>query len=521
MPNNQITDFFGDFSVSKTKFDDFHNQVINMPRANFSEITETIKLLKSIASYILLIDKEILEKPIFYKDIYYQIHRNFKNNIFPDQEERNKIFEKTFLDRTENFNFLYSDEGKMGRLFRHYMEYFAFFGFFSDNDDNKKKNIDIESIEELVLLPEASLLDDFRNRILTLNINSNDFLSSIHGIVLIRDADYRPAYAILKYMFELNRPVTLFEVSILFGRVGHIQQENEIILKATEIGKQIPVSREDQIKYIFGNMGWKNKFGFYEYIQSQNPDFKFKVFILFMNSLGLVNFDNSTSTLILTDYSKEIMVEDIPFEVLDLQNLLSMIDDDTEDQNKLIDLILRKRTETITKAIQNDGELVVKMNKRNIRNPIVKNGRRIRNRVIAELAKIKCSYLDEVTGASSFEGKNGKNYVEAHHVIEFNGEDGPDITDNLICLGPQNHSLIHHGSSTTIQDFYKTCQTRGVLTFDRFRSICVKYQCLTKSHVNTLYAKGIISKFDLEQLVSLIDIHGVNEDFINSLSIPS
>ena len=215
------------------------------------------------------------------------------------------------------------------------------------------------------------------------------------------------------------------------------------------------------------------------------------------------------------------MSEDITIEVLDLQNLLSMIDDDSEDQNKLVDLILRKRTDTITNAIQNDGELVIKMNKRNIRNPIIKNGRRMRNRMIAELAKIKCSYLDEVTNSTTIEGKNGRNYVEAHHIIEFNGENGPDITDNLICLGPQNHSLIHHGSSNTVQDFYRTCQTRGVLTFERFKGICVKYQCLTNEHVGVLLAKGIISKTDSQELIDLIAQHGVNQDFLNSLNIPS
>lgn len=213
------------------------------------------------------------------------------------------------------------------------------------------------------------------------------------------------------------------------------------------------------------------------------------------------------------------MDEDIPIEVIDLQNLISRIDDETEDYTKLLDLILRKRTETITEAIKKDGELVYKMNKRNIKNPIIKRGKRVRNRVITELAKIKADYTDEVSGGKTFIGKNGMNYVEAHHIIEFNGENGPDITDNLICLGPLNHVLIHRGSSTTVQDFYRTTQTRGVITFNRFRDICVKYQCLTKEHVNILYTKSLISKIDVEELKKLIDIYGVDPDFLSSLSI--
>lgn len=521
MPLDIFNELYSNFMNSKIKFDEFHNQIINMPRANFSEITLTIKLLKSLAFYILNIDREHLNDPIYFKDIYEYIFINYKNNIIPDDINRNIDFENSFLNRTEDFDFLYSDAGKMGRMFRHYMEYFSFFGFFSDIDNSNKKIIDFDALEELTLLPEDAILDDFRNRILTLNVKDNDFIANIRGINLHEDADYRPAHAILKYMYEVDRTVTLFEISFLFGRIGDVQIEKEILLKGIELGRILPENREDQIKFIFGNMGWKNNSDFYEYKQSQNPDFKFKVFALFMNSLQLVSFDNSTSTMILTEYSKNLMSEDIPIEVLDLQNLLSMIDDDSEDQNKLVDLILRKRTDTITKAIQNDGELVVKMNKRNIRNPIIKNGKRIRNRMIAELAKIKCNYLDEITGAVTFDGKNGKNYVEAHHVIEFNGENGPDITDNLICLGPQNHSLIHHGSTNVVQDFYRTCQTRGVLTFDRFKNICEKYQCLTKEHVKILLAKGIISKTDSNELSSLIDVHGINTDFFNSLNIPA
>lgn len=121
----------------------------------------------------------------------------------------------------------------------------------------------------------------------------------------------------------------------------------------------------------------------------------------------------------------------------------------------------------------------------------------------------------------TFMGKNGKNYVEAHHIIEFNGENGPDITDNLICLGPQNHSLIHHGSHDTVEDFYNTCKSRGILTFDRWKNIIIKYQCLTKEHVTLLTKKKLISSYDAGELNKLIDTYGINPDFINSLSVPS
>ena len=236
-----------------------------------------------------------------------------------------------------------------------------------------------------------------------------------------------------------------------------------------------------------------------------------------MDTFNLIVYRNNVIEL--AQYGKELVKSDIPIEVLDLENLLSLIDDDNEDSNKLQDIILRKRTETITNAIQTDGTLVEKLNLRNIRKPIIKNNKRIRSRLIMELAKIKANYMDEVSSKPTFEGKNGLNYVEAHHIIEFKGENGPDITDNLICLGPENHMRIHRGSEATVADFYNTCKTRGVINFERFKNICIKYRCLTLEHVKTLLAKDLISKVDAEELTELIETNGVDEIFLQTLNI--
>lgn len=517
---NIIAESFKKYKGTKNNFDYFHNNVINMPRAKFSELNETIKLLKSLASYILLVDKDILIKETNYKMIYKAIFDNYKCGILPT-ENRNLSFEERYLNRTESFEYLYSDKGKNGRLFRHYMEYFAFFGIIKDVDGKNKKILDIDSLEELVLTPDNILFDVFRNKILNVNIKDNDFIKNMKGIMIQPTADYRPARAIISYCNEMNRNVTAFEVSMLLGRIDELQDEKSIIHRAVSVGKVLPINKEDQKKYFFGCMGWKNDGILFDYAQSQNPDFKFKVFLLFMKVFGLIEYNESTNIISLTQYSKELAKENIAFEVLDLEKLLTMVDDDTEDANKLTDIIIRKRTSAITKAIQDDGELVTKLNQRNIRNPIIKKGKRMRNKLIAEVAKIKANYLDEVTLKETFEGKNGKNYIEAHHIIEFSGENGPDITDNLLCLGPQNHSLIHHGSSNAVEDFYKTCQTRGVLTFERFKGICIKYRCLTKDHVKILLSKKIISKVDYDELMELIDINGVDVNFLSSLSTPA
>lgn len=516
---NIISNYFHQYANSITNFEKFHNEVINMPRPSFSELGDPIKLLKSLASYISLIDPDFFDKPTNLKEIYRKIYFNYKNGIVPTHN-RNLAFEKRYLNRDESFDDLYEIEG---RMYRHYMEYCLFFGILKDAGSRVKKIIDIDSINELLLTPDERLFDVFRNKLLDININKNDFIKNLNNIKLKNNADYRPARAILRYINELNRKCTDFEISVLLGRVDDLQTENEILSRAVAIGKILPAEDiQSQIKMFFGSLGWKSSDNnFYEYGDSQEPYFKFKAFLLFMRSFNLINYDGTSNLISLTDYSKELVKADIPMEVLDLQKLIGMVDDDSEDTNKLMDIILRKRTETITKAIQSDGELIVKCNQRNIRNPIIKNGKRQRSRFIAELAKIKCNYLDEITKKPTFEGKNGKNYVEAHHIIEFSTEDGPDITDNLVCLGPQNHSLIHHGSDGAVSEFYRTCQTRGVLTFDRFKSICVKYRCLTHKHVVILEHKKMISKTDAEELNLLIDEYGVDPIFLSSLTTPA
>lgn len=514
--SNPILEFFSSFSCTKEKFDEFHNNVINMPRANFKELSDSIKLLKSLASYVFLIDSKIINNPINYKTIYKEIFINYKKGIVP-KNNRNLDFEKRYLDRNENFNDLYDDKGKNGRMFRHYMEYLSFFGIIKHSVGRKKK-IDIDSLRELILTPENVLLDVFRNKLLTLNINSNDFIKSIKGINVNQNADYRPAHAIISYCNQINRPATDFEISILLGRIDDLQTEKAILMRALAIGNVLPRCIEDQKKHFFGCMNWKNSGGLFHYAQSQSPEFKFKTFLLFMDTFGLINYNKTTKNITLTEYSKSLTSEDVDFEILDLDKLLMMIDDDSEDSNKLADIIIRKRTKTIIQAIKEDGELVTKLNLRSIRNPIIKNNRRQRSRLIAEIAKIKANYLDELTKTPSFEDKYGRNYVEAHHIIEFNAENGPDITENLICLGPQNHSLVHHGSTNALSDFYMTCQTRGIITFERFKNICIKYHCLTKEHVKILLEKKIISTIDAKELNQLIDDNGVDPIFLNSLN---
>ena len=512
---NIIANSYDRYRTSLSSFEKFHNQVINMPRPTFKEIPQIIKILKSLAEYILLIDEKTLSEPMQAKNVYEKIYNNYKLGVIP-KKNRSDFFETTYLNHHTSFDSLYDD---LGRRFRHYTELLSFFDIFK-SVGNRKNKFDIEALYELVLTPENLLFDVFRNKILDINIKDNSHINSLQGIKVNADANYRPARAIIRYLNDLGRKATDFEIAVLFGRVDEVQDEKEILIRGLSIGRILPPTMEQQIDCFFGSMGWKNtRNERYQYAASQEPYFKFKTFLILMDTFDLISYSNNVIEL--TNYSKSLVKDDIPIEVLDLEKLLMLIDDDNEDSNALQDIILRKRTATITEAIQSDGLLVEKLNLRNIRNPIIKNNKRIRSKLIMELAKIKANYMDEVTGIPTFEGKNGQNYVEAHHIIEFNGDNGPDITDNLICLGPQNHMCIHRGSKRAVEDFYNTCKTRGVITFDRFKNICVKYKCLTKDHVKVLLAKDLISSIDATELLSLIDKYGVDPIFLSSLKTPA
>ena len=71
MPNI-VADYYKQYLNTVDNFERFHEEVINMPRPTFSEIPSIVKLLKSLASYILLIDVNhelVLE---WYKMLEYQ-----------------------------------------------------------------------------------------------------------------------------------------------------------------------------------------------------------------------------------------------------------------------------------------------------------------------------------------------------------------------------------------------------------------------------------------------------------------
>jgi hypothetical protein len=487
-----------------------------MPRDSFSN--NTFLKIKKLCSYLSLLSKEEISSAMDYKEIMNSIRNHLSSGHYPESEYRDEAFEEQYFRLGESIDTLYAREG---RMFRHWMEFLLFFGIIKNSESKRKKVIDTIVLQTILLSNDDVLLDMFRNIMLNININNNDFISNLQGITIFNEADYKPVYSILRYCKEIRRPATFFEISVFLGRIDEMQKGDDILIRALAVGKELPSNQEEQIKMFFGNMGWKKDNTLFQYAASQQPYFKFRTFFIYLQLFGFINIDEQNFLITNTDYANELLSSEVPMELLDLEKLLARIDDDSTDVNELANMVLYKRTKAITEAIQSDSLLLEKFNKRNIRNPIIKNGKRKRNRIIAELAKIKANYKDEVTGKTTFMGQNGNYYVEAHHIIEFSTEQGPDITDNLICLGPDSHSRIHHGSTAVVDDLYRTLQNNGVLNLDRYKRICTVYRCLTKRHVSILYNKKLISSYDKEELYGLIDRFGVDQDFINSLSIPA
>ena len=97
---------------------------------------------------------------------------------------------------------------------------------------------------------------------------------------------------------------------------------------------------------------------------------------------------------------------------------------------------------------------------------------------------------------------DGKYYCEAHHILRFSDENGPDITNNLIVLGPEAHMLIHHAVTDAVTDAYMTLRLNNVITYERFEEMVKVYHCLDDNQINLLYNKKIITAQERDNLLA-------------------
>lgn len=491
--------FYKDYLSTRENFERFHNQVINMPRDAFSNAKHS--KLKALASYLLMIeDTYDCNEGHNYKEILALIIDKLASGfepIFRDNE-----LEQRYFTKDVDIDTFYEQNG---RLIRHLMGIMAFFGAIKSKS-RQKKIIKFDTCREIALADDKLLTSILRNNWLDDNIKTNDYINSLKGIEISDNANYRPTYSILKYIEKIQRPATFFELSALLGRVDDVQNEDEILKRALDIASELPQRQDEQEAYFFTQMDWRSEDGHrFEYASSQQSYFKFRSFILYMADFGLLELNETNSTAELTEYSKNLLADEIPIELSDLEELLYKIDDDNENEASLMNLIIYKRTPQITRAIEKDSILIEKINKRALRNvEYDSTGKRKRNKFIVELAKVKAGYTCEATNKKTFKMPNGQYYVEAHHLIEFSRENGPDITENLIVLGPEKHMLLHHACREEVEDLYNHLKTNGVINIDRFRRMHSVYKCLTSEHIKILSDKKLISSIDKEDLEKLI-----------------
>ncbi|MDK7754538.1 MAG: hypothetical protein QP753_00705 [Peptoniphilus harei] len=489
--------YFSQYMGRIEGFNTFHNEVINMPRDQFSNTG--LDKIRMLAGYLLLTEGKLDNSGVNYKTTLECIATQLKNENYPLY--RDIVLENRYFSYT-NIDVHYE---KIGRMFRHLMSLCAFFGFV--NSIGKQQKIyNYEKCKEYYLSDNNILMPVARNNLMILNAKDNDFIKSLRGITIDAETDYRPAYAILRYMDQINRPVTKFEVSILLGRIDAVKTETSIIERALKIGSILPRDEQTQIPYFFSNMGWKYSNGkLFSYASSQEPYFKFNSFMLFLESFELIVHDNINNTYTLTEYAKNLLADDISYLIADLERLLILIDDYAADNSELNDLILYQRNPELLRLAREDATFIEKMNKRSLNNPIYdRSGKKQRNRLIAELAKIQADYKCQYAQRTIFKMPNGKYYCEAHHIIEFNTENGPDITNNLVILGPEAHMLIHHACKDEKDDVFLQLRTNGAVDVNRFKEMATVYNCLTAAHIEALANKKAITSNEKAELLAII-----------------
>lgn len=501
-----LRDSFINYIGTREGFDAFHNEVMNMPRDEFG--SAGLQKIQKLASYLLLIEDDFPPEGCNYKQFLELIMQKINIGIVPTNF-RDVDFENRYL--TLGSNSIDEHYNSIGRMFRHLMGICAFFDLIN-SISRQNKIINFETCRILTKSDDDILISVFRNILINLNINNNDYIKNLQGITGIQaSANYRPASAILKYLSKItDRPVTLFEISVLLGRIDTLQTENEILDRALAIGHILPATYAEQKNMLFRELEWINSDHIFDYAASQGPDFKFKSFILYMKDLGLVEINEVNKTIRLTPVSIMYVEEEvIPDELLDLESLINKIQDETTKDSELLNLIVKKRTRQLMEALNQENSILLKkINQRAITNVVYDaQGKRKRNKFIAELAKLKAQYTCQVTRSLTFRMPNGDNYVEAHHLIEF-AQNGPDIVENLLILGPEKHRLIHHACDEEKEDLYNHLKTTGVITFDLFKKMIDDYHCLNEEHLVILKNKKLISNSQYVQLNDLIRIHG-------------
>ena len=493
-----VENMFDKYKNGYEQFCEFNKLVINMPRHQFGKMN--ILFAKDLAIVLdgILVPSN-MELTII--NLYVLVH-SYLNKFKPNISE---FIYGLFDLEAEPYQYYRSNDGK-ARDFRHLVMIMRMWGML-EPDENQINKINYNICKEFFTLNENEQ-EGLRAKIIGMDIIDNPMFITLD---LIKDRikknknfSYKPAISILKYIKEIARPVSQFEISNLLGIIApSAHSSNELFDNAIKIGKQMPNNILEHQNWFFKYMNWYDEYGnLFRYKSSQAPHFKFNSFLLFMEDLNLIK-KLPNESFVLTAYSEKLLKENIPAEVVELEKYISIAEESYSDKD-LADLILYNIKPSLLKYVAQNEDFITAMNFRSINNPKYQKGKKVRNRLIAELAKIKANYTCQISKKPTFKDIKGNNYVESHHIIEFNGEDGPDIVDNLLVISPFYHSLLHHACEEEIVNLYDHIRKNNIVNIEMFKKMYDKYHCIEEKHIEYLLQKKLISTIEFNELKEYI-----------------
>jgi len=125
-----------------------------------------------------------------------------------------------------------------------------------------------------------------------------------------------------------------------------------------------------------------------------------------------------------------------------------------------------------------------------------------RNIALHEAIKSERGYLCQFCNRPTFKDKDGKNFVQTHHIIEYNNEqeDGPDRKNNILVLCPNCHMMFHYSKLSDIKKYYEKLRKKGVIKFEQFLEL-KRDGDIERKQIEALLKKGVIKHVEFKILL--------------------
>ena len=163
--------------MSLENFNEFHNQVFNLPRDSFSNFN--ILKIKSLAEYLYLIKDEFSKEGLTIKGIYIELHYSLQNKVIIHQnEDFLSLFDFDLIELEDIDNYYQTESG---RKFRHWMELASLIELLSniEQGNNRSKRLLTTFCEEINIINSELIVPMVRDKILTINTNSNSLIGNL------------------------------------------------------------------------------------------------------------------------------------------------------------------------------------------------------------------------------------------------------------------------------------------------------------------------------------------------------